>query len=340
MMMNRSTFHRLFWLLIVLSCMPSGPARAAEGITVTAISAPDTRGLWRPVKQSAAAAKVIGDERTPLRVGMPVEVGDRLVTEQARVTLRIGRAEHLTVQPGTDMVVRERSVLQQMGSIYYQVRDAFTVQYGTVQTAVEGTEFVVGGTPDAVEVTVTEGVVRVENSGVDVRLRRGQRVATVGDGAPSEPVRIPSAVVQRLRQQAWTLARPRIRLGALATGGISNAEGSASIRYFGSVRLLPFIDLVADAEHGMTPSRLRTGSGIGLEWVLGGLRLGATAAMTLEQWQYDCGGRYAALQLGGAAYGRYNIDISRKVFVTGMARAAAIGAGVEATMGLGAGVSL
>ena len=339
-MMQRPLLHRLFWLIVVAWCLPNGAAHAAEGITVTAISAPDTRGLWRPVKQSAAAARVEGDERTPLRVGMSINVGDRLVTEQARVTVRIGRSEHLTIQPGTDMVVRERSVLQSLGSIYYQVRDAFTVQYGTVQTAVDGTEFVVGGSPDAVEVTVTEGAVRVENVGRSVRVRRGQRVAVEGDTAPPVPAQAPTTAIRTLRQQAWTLARPRIRLGALASGGISNTEGIASVRYFGSVRLLPFIDLVADAEHGFTSSSLRTGTGVGMEWVLGGLSIGATAAVTLEQWQYDCGGRYAALHLGGAAHGRYSIDISRRVFLTGMGRAAATASGIEATVGLGAGVSL
>ena len=41
--------------------------------------------------------------------------------------------------PGSTLVLQERSVLQQLGEVYYQVRDIFSVQYGTVQTAVEGT---------------------------------------------------------------------------------------------------------------------------------------------------------------------------------------------------------
>jgi len=319
-----------------------GPARAyAEDFaTVTAISAPDTRGRWSPVKQTPAAAKIEADARTPLFVGMPLQMGDRVVTEEARVTIRIGKSEHLTLSPGGDLVLQERSVLQQIGDVYYQVRNAFTVQYGTVQTAVEGTEFIVGGTTDAVDVAVTEGVVTVSNAGETVRVRRGRSVVATSGAAPTSPTKMPLSTARSLRSQAWTLGRPRLRLGFVANGGLYDESAGVEMRYFAAMRVLPAMNIVSDGGHALTPNSLRTGTGLGVEWAVGGFSVGGTAGVTVERWNYECGGQYAALHFGGSAHGRYSIDITRRLFLTGMARATANGSGVEASFGLGGGVSL
>lgn len=331
---------RWLWVVLMAWCASATHAYATEFATVTAISAPDTRGRWRPVKETAAAARMEAESRVPLKIGMALNPGDRLVTEQARVTVRFGQSEHLTIAPASDLVLSERSVIQRLGEIYYQVRNAFTVQYGTVQTAVEGTEFVVGGSPEAVQVSVTEGVVRVENNGETVRLRRGQSVVAEANQAPGEPQQMQQATSRMLRTKSWTLGRPRLRVGVLATGGLLNQNGSAAVRTFAAVRLLPSLNAVVDGEHGGSTTSLRTGAGLGLEWALGAFNVGGSATLGLERWQYACGGEYAAIHAGGAAHARFSVDLTRRVFLTGLARASASGEGLEASFGLGAGVSL
>ncbi len=333
-----------FWLLTAL-CLwgVPGDAWAETFAQVTAIAEPDTRGRWRPVKTSPAAAKVVDGIRTPLEVGMALDKGARLVTEEARVTIRLARKEHITVSPGGDVVLEERTVIQKLGEVYYQVRDVFSVQYGTVQTAVEGTEFAVSGTDGAdgpVAVAVTEGAVRVSNAGESVRVKRGEQVLVAPTLAPALPTAMPLATTQAARSAAWTLGRPKLQIGALASGGVYGGEGGADIRYFAALQVLPFLNVVADGAQGFTPDSLRSGTGLGLEVALGGLSIGGSGSATLERWRYPCGGRYAAVHLGGHVHGRYTLDITRRFFVAAMARAGGNGDGLEATFGLGGGVSL
>jgi len=322
--------------------MPSS-AWAETFAEVTAIAEPDTRGRWRPVNASAAAAKVVDGERTPLEVGMALVEGDRVVTEEARVTVRLARREHITISPGSDLVLEERTVIQKLGEVYYQVRDVFSVQYGTVQTAVEGTEFAVSGADGAdgaVAVAVTEGAVRVSNAGEAVRVQRGQQVLVPAGLAPAAPTTLSLAASQAARSGAWTLGRPRLQVGALASGGLYGDEGGGDVRYFAALRVLPFLNVVADGAQGFTPDSIRTGSGLGLEVAMGGLSVGGSGSVTLERWRYPCGGRYAALHVGGHVHGRYTLDITRRFFLAAMARAGGNGDGLEATFGLGGGVNL
>ena len=74
-----------------------------------------------------------------------LSLSDKRIVTRARVTIRLSDNESITVSAGSEITLRERSVLQTLGEVYYQVRDLFTVDYGTVQTAVEGTEFVISG---------------------------------------------------------------------------------------------------------------------------------------------------------------------------------------------------
>jgi len=332
------------WLLVALCCWGvSGDAWAETFAEVTAISEPDTRGRWRPVKISPAAAKMEDGVRRPLTVGMALSKGDRIVTEEARVTVRLARREHITISPASDLVIEERTVIQKLGEVYYQVRDVFSVQYGTVQTAVEGTEFAVVGKDGAegpVSVAVTEGAVQVSNAGQAVRVKRGQEVLVAPALAPGLPTKMPLAATQAARSNAWTLGRPQLQVGALASGSVYGDEAGIDLRYFAALRVLPFLNVVADGAQGFTPDSLRTGSGLGLEVVMGGLSVGGSGSVTLERWRYACGGQYAALHMGGHVHGRYTLDITRRFFVAAMARAGGNGDGFEATVGLGGGVSL
>jgi len=340
-MTNKSSPMRMVVLLVAL-CFLALPSSAwAEAFaTVTAIAEPDSRGRWRPVKTTPAAAKVDGEVRTPLEVGMALEEGQQLVTDEARVTIRLGKKEHITISPASELVVAERSVIQRLGEAYYQVRDVFSVQYGTVQTAVEGTEFAVSGVDGSVKVAVTEGVVSVSNAGESVRVTRGEQVMVAPTLAPVTPTKMPLSATQAARSGAWTVGRPRLQVGALASGGLLGDAGGVEMRYFAAVRVLPFLNVVTDGGQGFTSSSHRTGSGVGLEVALGGLSVGGSGSVTLERWRYPCGGRYAAVHLGGNIHGRYTLDITRRFFVAAMARAGGNGDGIEATFGLGGGVSL
>ena len=340
--MNRTLRGLRRGLALMLLCMAWAPAEAwAEAFaTITHIATPDTRGRWVSVTDSPAAAKVTADARIPLSVGMELALGDRLQTDEARVTVRIGRKEHITMSAGTTLVLEERSVLQQLGEVYYQVRDVFSVQYGTVQTAVEGTEFAIAGEGSDVAIRVTEGAVQVSNAGEAVRVKRGQEVRVSAASPPPSPTTMAMAATRSARSTAWTLGRPRLQLGLLAGGGVLGTDAGAQLQTFAAVRVLPFLNVVADATQGYSPSSHRTGSGLGVELALGGLSVGGSGTATLERWRYPCGGRYAAVHVGGSFHGRYTMDITRRFFVAAQARGVGNADGIEATFSLGGGVSL
>lgn len=339
--MNHSlTIIKRIWLLTAIALIAPMTAWAEGFATVKAIAEPDTRGRWRPVQASAAAAVVEADGRTPLTVGMALELGQRIVTDEARVTLQLARNESITLSPGSDLELQERSAIQRLGEVYYQVRDVFSVQYGTVQTAVEGTEFAISGREGPVQVSVTEGAVRVSNAGESVRVKRGQQVVVGTEQMPPTPSRLSMNAMQSIRGGAWTLGRPKLQLGAIASGGLYGESGGAELRYFAAVRVLPGLNAIADLGQAWTTDSHRHGTGLGLEWTAGGFSVGGTASLTLERWQYACGGNYAALHTGGSAHARFSADITRRLFVTAMGRAAANGDGIEASFGLGGGVSL
>jgi hypothetical protein len=332
------------WLCV---CLPNG-ARAQPYAQVQNISEPDARGRWHPVNESAAAVRIEGETRTPLVVGMPLNLGDHLVTDQARITIGFGpksrvgngRQETMTVSPGGDITLQERSVIQQLGEVYYQVRDIFTVQYGTVQTAVEGTEFRISGTEGPVQVAVTDGVVRVTNGGNSVRVKRGQQVSVDPKTAPPAPSTMSGAAVRSVQSSAWSLGRPRLQLGLIGSGGLINSEIGGGAHTFAAMRVLPVVNLVGNLGLGFSSDSSLNSAGLGLEFTLGSWSLGGSLQSTLERRTYDCGGRYMALHLGGNAHGRFTKNITRKFFLTATAQMGGNGSGLTATGGLGAGVSL
>ena len=327
--------------------MPSH-AWAESYAIVQSISEPDARGRWRPVQESAAAVRLLDEERTPLVVGMALALGDRIVTEEARVTIGFGdtvlvgqsRKETFTVAPGGDITIKERSILQQLGEVYYQVRDVFSVDYGTVQTAVEGTEFSISGGEGPVNVAVTEGVVRVSNAGSSVRVKRGQQVSVAPTAAPPQVVKIPGSTLRAVQQGAWSLGRPRLQLGVMGSGGLMGNHAGGELRTFASVRLLPMVNLVGEGGFGGTKGASLGGSGLGLELALGGLSVGGSVQSTYERRRYDCGGGYAAIHLGGTVHARLNMSITRRFFLVASGRAGGDSRGVTASGGFGAGVSL
>jgi len=319
-----------------------GNAWAETFATVQALSVPDVRGRWTSVETTPAAARVADESRTPLSVGMALEVGDRISTEQARVTIRLADNEHLTVSEGADLTLKERSVIQRLGEVYYQVRGLFRVDYGTVQTAVEGTEFSIDGTEGPVRVAVTDGVVRVSNAGESVRVRRGEEVTVALSAAPSAPVVMTGAARRSVLSKAWSLGRPRLQVGAMAGGGMLSQGAAVEGRGFAAIRLLPGMNLVAETGLGGLGGveGIRVPASLGMELALGGFSVGGSGQVTLERWRYSCGGRHIAVHLGGTAHVRFTMPLTRRVFVVGTSRLGHDGSAIEASMMTGLGVSL
>ena len=290
------------------------------------IEAPDARGTWRRTDTALGAILLRGEQRIPLTAGLAVEPGDRVVTDEARVEVELPGGERLMVAPHSDVELRPRSTLQRLGEVYYSVRDVFTVQYGTVQTSVEGTEFTVGGAGDVVTVTVVEGRVRVAAPGGEVRVSGGQ-VATAGTTVTvAAPVGAGLQAVYRTSPSG----APTAELGGFVAGGLavgSSLSGAApaggtSIRATGLLRVAPGLRLAVDAGLASNgASGLRLPVALGLEAGSGAVTGGLQAAGTLELDRLGCTGEYAALHLGGLAYGRYTHALSHRLFAAAVVRA-------------------
>ncbi len=335
-------FRRAALLLAVLCMWAPGSAWAESYATVKSLSQPDARGRWVAVDASANAGRIRDGVRVPLEVGMALQVGDQVKTAQARVTVRVGRGEHITVSEGSDLTLGERSVIQRLGEVYYQVRDVFRVDYGTVQTAVEGTEFAIDGRDGPVRVAVTEGAVRVSSAGETVRVKRGQVVTVAQSVAPAAPIAMAKGARGSAMARAWTLGRPRMQLGVMAGGGLLGTELTADTRAFAAVRLLPGVNLVAETGlgsiAGLPGSRIP--ASLGMEMALGGISVGGSAQATLERRRLDCGGRRVMLHLGGSAHARAHLPLTRRLFLVGQGRAGHNGDGLEASVLAGVGMNL
>jgi hypothetical protein len=347
----KNALHITRTLLILsawLSISLPATAWAQSYAQVQKISEPDARGRWHPVKESAAAVRLEGETRTPLVVGMALSLGDHIVTDNARVTIGIGpenrigsgRQETMTLSSGGDITLQERSVIQQLGEVYYQVRDIFTVQYGTVQTAVEGTEFRISGTEGPVQVAVTEGAVRVTNGGSSVRVGRGQQVSVSPEATPPTPTKLSGAALRSVQSSAWTLGRPRLKLGLIASGGLIGSEVGGESHTFVTVQVLPHVNLIGNLGLGFASNSSLNSSGLGLEFDIGGWSLGGSLQTTMERYTKDCGAQYRALHIGGTAHGRFTMNITRRFFLAANAQVGANGSGYTAAGGLGGGVSL
>lgn len=338
---NNARTARLWVALIAAIFWLPTAAWAETYASVTSLSTPDGRGRWSDVSSTAAAARIRGEVRTPLQMGMSLDVGDQIETSQARVVLSLPSGETLTISEGSDLTLGERSVLQRMGEVYYQVRDVFRVDYGTVQTAVEGTEFTISGTDGPVEVAVTEGAVRVSSAGKSVRVTRGQVVSVAQSAAPGLPVALGQAGLRKAMAKAWTLGRPRLQLGLMAGGGLVGTDAQIETQTFASMRVLPGVNLVGGLGlGGLLGESTRVPANMGLEMSLGGFSVGGSGQATVENRTLDCGGKQVLLHFGGAAHLRFQMPLSRRLFVVGGAQAGFNGGEIDASGLAGVGVSL
>lgn len=258
-----------------------------------------------------------GEARLPATRGMVLEEGDRIVTEEARARLTVGEGEEIAVGEQADLEVRARTALQRLGDVYYSLRGAFVVRYGTVQTTVEGTEFAIDGDGDSVRITVIEGHVRVSAAAGEGRLQRWQTVETSGVAVPEsngglQPETRPfaaAAVVER------AFGRPRAEIGIFAATGLDQGGVAVNLRALGRVRVAGALRLAVDTAIGTNGpvEGLRLPQAIGLELGFGPLAVGAQVIGTFELARLDCDGTYTALHIGGVGSVRYGLPLSRRI---------------------------
>ena len=166
------TFFFVFFLLSVV--LPT-QALAQSFAVVAEIQATNAKGNWKKVSSSAEALLVLDDgTEVPLEKGMGLDENALVRTAMARVVIQVGKNE-IHLRESAEARVQQQGVLQTLGSIYYSVRGAFTVRYGTVEAVVEGTQFEVHG-PDPIWVGVMKGKVRVRTPDGEVLLKKDQKV--------------------------------------------------------------------------------------------------------------------------------------------------------------------
>lgn len=324
------------WRLLAFVAVLLWPL-AARAAVVTEISTLDAAGRWILVDSTPRAALIRDEARLPLRKGDEVQLGDRVLTDEARVRVDLGGGQDLSVREHSEVELHDRSVLQRLGDVYYRVKGAFQVEYGTVQTSVEGTEFAVSG-GDEVQVTVAEGRVRVRNPDGEIRLRRWQQgtMPAAGAGAVAFAPEAARAVVQ----QSFRRGAPLVQVGLLLSGGLANGGGAVQGRLFGRVLIAGPLRLGIDVgigSNGLEPG-FRTPAGLGLDLAFGGVSVGGQLAAALELDRLGCGGCYAAVHLGGVGALRYQLPLSRSFSLQGEVRGGWVD-GVVADGALGLGLS-
>ncbi len=324
-------------IVVLLACLLPVPALAAAFATVDQLSTLDSTGRWRPVAETGRARVITGGAEEPLRVGREVALGDRIVTDDARVRVRLASGEDIAIDERSDIELGERSVVQRLGDAYYRVRGAFRVTHGAVQTSVEGTEFSVA-TGAVVTVAVVEGRVAVRNESGEVRVARGQVVEVAQVGAPPGPQWNP-AVARQAVARTFPRGGPTLQVGLLAAGGLANGGAVVEGRLFARLRLLPGVRLALDTGLGNDGSEtgVRLPQGLGVEFDAGGFSLGGQLITSVERCNFECGGAYVALHLGGVGNLRYALPLSRHFSIEGLVRAGyADGLVIDAGLGIGA----
>jgi hypothetical protein len=307
--------------------------------TIVVVTEQDDAGRWRTVSPSSMAVRERDGVELPVQPDMPLALGDRLRTDLARVEVRLATGERLNLSEGTTITLDgERSLLQELGEVYYRMRSAFRVQYGTVETVVEGTRFVVLGDGEpgsgAVRVRVDEGLVRVSNGDTQVQLPRGQEAVLPGSGpALMPPTRARPTPAQIAR--TFPQGRPRLVLGAMAVADaliavddppadISALRLSEGLRLSAAVGLGRVLRLGYDTtlnKAGQRGVRLPQELSLAVALPGTGLAFGGGPSVTWEQRTKQCQARTRLLHIGGSGWVRGSLPLGRRLALTAEARA-------------------
>ncbi len=335
--------------LLLLALGPRGAWAQDAFATVVVVTEQDDRGRWRPVSPATRALRERAGAAAPLAPGMALALGDTVRTDLARVELRLATGERLNLSEGTTLVLaEERGVLQELGEVYYRLRDRFRVEYGTVDTVVEGTRFAVQGTPAGVAVRVDEGRVRVENGDAVVVLPRGQGATLPASGPPVAgpgPVRPTPAD----RARSFPRGRPVATLGAqaeaallipagpaAAAAGTEGVQGLVGLRADGAASLGRHLQLglATGAQRG-APGQVRLPQELYLAAALPGLRVGLGPVAIWEQRRQPCGARARDRHRGGGGWVEGELALGRR-----LALRASLRGGLADALWLGAGAGV
>jgi hypothetical protein len=322
---------RVFFALF-LACLLVGAAevRAEDAFaTVVLVTEQDDRGRWRAVATSTRALRERAGEVAALAPGMELALGDVVQTDLARAELRLSTGERLDLAEGTRLTLQsERGVLQELGELYLRLRTGFTVEYGTVDTVVEGTRFVVAGAGEAVRVRVDEGRVRVANPDGAVAVRAGQAVVMPLEGAlPTPPQRARPSASELSR--SFARGRPVASLGAQAVSELlidvgrgpadaADLRGSGGLRVSGALWTGPVLRLgVATTLSGAGRGGTRLPQELFAAVELGPVSLGGGPVAIWEQRRLPCGARLRDLHVGGGGFARARLPLGRRLRLTG-----------------------
>lgn len=178
----RSLFLAFAALILFVPCV----AVAQSFATVTEIQTTNAKGAWKKVSTTQEALLILDDgTEVPLEKGMGLDENAQIRTSMARVLVEVGKNQ-IHIRESAEAQIEEQGVLQMLGSIYYNVRGAFTVKYGTVEAVVEGTKFEVHGL-NPIWVGVMQGKVRVRTPKGEILLTKDQKVE-VGEDDTLGPV--------------------------------------------------------------------------------------------------------------------------------------------------------
>lgn len=311
-------------------------ALASAAPTVDAIEVLDARGRWTPVGSSGEAVVVRGEAEVPLQQGMELAEGELLRTAMARVAVELDSGERLHLAAGTELELRERTVMQSLGELYLQLKAPFEVRYVDVEATVEGTRFWVGGEPAEVHVGVQEGAVRVASGGEDVLVLPGE----IATGKPGEAPTAPADWTTRRADMAdlWRVGRPRaelVLLGAFALDRDKIAGGRLQARR-----------AVGPAASALVGTAFEGGSGsfrvpleLGLELGPESLLFGYSLVTAYDVSRLDCAGEYRAVHVGGTGQIRVRRELGDRLSVHGIGRVGWVGA-PTVTLELGFGLGL
>lgn len=300
-----------------------------------------------PPGQTTAAALVFNDanpEGAPLGPGTTLAPGDRVRTARARVVIRRGDDEYIHVQEGAEVTLTaERSITQTLGEVYYRVREAFRVEYGTVETTVEGTRFLVAGLQSGdVAVSVDEGVVAVRTPEGMQRVSAGQTLAASPTAAPPAPSAWSAAARGKALAKTVGMGRPRFMVGVLGQGAFTGANpqtiqpvGSFQLRPIGSIRVAGPVRVVLEPGVAAGAHTFQIPVNAGVELSFFGISAGGTLTATREVRNADCGATQELLHIGGAGHVRAELPLGRHLRALGSAR---VGYASVINAELGAGV--
>lgn len=339
-------------LLTVLTLGPgTGSAWAQEAVgTVRVVTEQDDRGRWQPVGAATRAFRVReGLAPEPLTADMVLQVGDRIETDLARVEIEYTTGERLNLVEGTQVTLTaERSTLQELGEVYYRLKSAFQVQYGTVDTVVEGTRFTVAGVGDTgqVRVRVDEGRVRVENDAGATPVGRGRELLAEPTGPPrAPPVRARPGVEDIAR--TYPRGRPGLVVDAAVVtevlvdpiqtaAGVATVRGAPGVRFGTSMAVGSVARVRVDTTVAAAGARgVRLPQSLGLEVGRPGLGIGGGPSVVWERRTLDCGDVVEDLTIGGVAWARKRLPLAR-----GLALTVEGTAGYDSLIRLGAGAGL